>query len=199
MLELKSVKEIVSALTWLSTLGLSDIKDVKAEVKDLIAELSKSLTSLWDVATQIASIEKNDFGTISFNKVYDYFMKFYVGDWNISPARTHCGNVERAVGRIKFKISKRLHADLGKWSEVDAQVREIVERDGDILYEYDESIRKLDAKMREIKDLLNQNKRSRPKVLYFELKDSLEDDIRVLREGINRMENAINVVNKLVG
>lgn len=199
MLELKSVQEIVGALKWLSTLGLSELKDVKTDVTDLIAELSKSLTNLWEVVTQTTKIKKKKFGKESFDDVYDYFLTFYSGDWNISPARTHCGNVERTVGRIKFKLAKILHTDLGKWSEVDEKLKDIVNQDSDILYDYDQSIRKLDSEMKKIKALLDDGKRSKAKVRYYELKANLESDIRLLRNGIKNMEKALDRVNKVAG
>ena len=197
--ELQSLGEILKTLKWLSTLGLSELKDVKMDVIDLISELSKSLTSLWEVVTQATNIKKKKFGKESFGTAYDYFLGFYAGDWNISPARTHCGNVERAVGRIKFKVGKILHTDLGKWNEVDEKLKEIVDGDGVILYEYDQSIKNLDSEMNQIKTLLDKDKDSEAKTRYYDLKAKLESDIRFLRKGIKRMEMAIDHVNKVAG
>lgn len=126
-------------------------------------------------------------------------MRFYVGDWNISPARTHCGNVERTVERIKFKLPKILHTELGKWDEVDEQLEQIVAQDGNILREYDASINKLDSNLREIKVLLEQEAFVVGKQKYYGLKKNLEADIRRLKSGVERMEQASNHINKIVG
>jgi hypothetical protein len=213
MLELKSVEGIVNALAWISSLGLSEVKGVKTDVEELISELSKSLVNLWEVVKTVTAIDDGEFTKEKFEGIYDYFINFYVGDWNISKARTHCGNVERTADRIKFKFVKVLHTDIGKWNEADEKLQLIVDRDGQILHEYDASISKIDSSLREIKDLLEEENSSvsqrkyfglkkNPSVSqrkYFGLKKEMEDDIRQLKNGINAMEQAYNHINQILG
>lgn len=199
MLELKTVQEIIEALKWISTLGNSDIKEVKNDVEELVSELSKSLANLWDVVCQVTSIKEDEFSKESFSAVYDYFVEFYLGMGNLMPARTYCGNVRRTVGRIKFKFAKFLHTDVGKWDEVDAALRKIVKRDGDILAEYETSIRKLDYELKEIKGLLVKKEVVAGKNRYFGLKSDLEDNIRLLKSGTEEMSRALDHINSLAG
>jgi hypothetical protein len=198
MLELGTIKEIVKALEWIATLGKSEIKDYKNEVNDLISELSKSLTNLWDVVKQLTAIKEKNFSKDSFHEVYDYFFSFYAGDWNISPARTHCGNVIRSTNRIKFKVSKRLHGDLGRWKEIDKKIDFIGSADPVILDEYDGSIQKIDSRLKEIRKAID-NDIEDAKKQYFSLKDNLRSDIRFLKNGVKKMEIAIDHVNKHTG
>jgi len=199
MLELGSVKEIIKVLEWIATFGHSDIERIKSDINDLISELSKSLANLWDVVTQVTSIKEDAFSEKSFEQIYDYFFKFYVGDWNISPARTHCGNVERTVKRIKFKVAEFFHTNIGKWDEVDGKLKLIVDRDGKILREYDASINTLDSSLKEVRALLQNGDIVSAKRKYYSLKSDLESDIQVLSEGVKRMEQASSHVNKLAG
>jgi hypothetical protein len=100
MLELGSVKTAIEGLMWLCTLGKSEVKSVKKEAAELIQDLSKSLTSLWDVTTQMTNIPANKFDKELFETRWDYFFRYYLGPENISKARTHCGNVTRDMDRI---------------------------------------------------------------------------------------------------
>ena len=73
MLELESVREIVSTLKWMLTLGASEIKQVKEDIRELIQELSKSLTNLWDLTTKITTLPEGELNKASFETLYDYF------------------------------------------------------------------------------------------------------------------------------
>jgi hypothetical protein len=199
MLDLASVKAIVGALRWISTLGKSDVKDVQKEVDELIAELSKSLTSLWDLTKSITAIPEEQFSKKRFVEVQDYFTTFYAGDHNISAARTRCGNVERSVGRIIFKLTHFLHTDVGKWGEAWTQLREIVHTDGQILEDYDKSVAKIHKRLGAIRADLDARKKKAPRDSYYKLKDDLREDVEQLRKGVEQMEKALGRVRRVSG
>lgn len=198
MLKLTSIQEIIKALVWISSLGLSEVKGAKDDIKELISQLSSSLVNLWKVVKTVTAIDESEFTNKRFEDIYDYFVEYYVGDWNISQARTHCGDVERTAKRIKSKFVRVLHTDIGKWEEVEEQLKLIVNCDGEILQEYDASINKIDSSLREIKDLLKGNS-SIGEQKYFSLKKEIEDDIKQLKKGVNVMEQAFNHINRIVG
>lgn len=199
MLESGTVLEIIKALKWISTLGYSDIREAKNDVAELVSELSKSLVNLWDVVCHVTRIKEDEFSIESFSAVYDYFVEFYLGTGNLMPARTYCGNVRRTVGRIKFKFAKFLHTDLGKWDEVDEALKKIVKGDGEILDEYEASIRKLDYELKEIKGLLEKKEVEAGRSKYFGLKSDLENDLRLLKSGTEEMNRALDHINALAG
>src|SRR5262249_9722910 len=123
------VKAIVKALTWLLTLGRSDLNHMKSETRELIDHLTASLKSRWDAVKQVTSLDANTFSKHAFAPVYDYFTDYYVAPENTRAAKTHCGMVERDLKRIKFKLAKLLHTDLGKWGEADQHFAQIVGQD----------------------------------------------------------------------
>src|SRR5262245_1009020 len=157
MLTFPSIKAIVGALGWLLTLGKSEVKHVQDEIGDLIRELSKSLVSLWDVTVTITGIPEAEFSATSFEEKWDYFVRFYVGPQNISVARTHCGKVQRAIGRITFKLAKVFDTDLGKWREATEKFRDIVDADRHLLEDYDTCIETLRSRLEGIRGDLKDN------------------------------------------
>ena len=199
MLELESVREIVSTLKWMLTLGASEIKQVKEDIRELIQELSKSLTNLWDLTTKITTLPEGELNKASFETLYDYFVTFYVGPENISTARTHCGNVERGVNKIRFKLAKFFHTDIGKWNEAGDKLRKIVGADFAILRQYDSCIDTLDARLRSIRDQLEAGSVDTARQSYASLKRDLETDIRELNDGRKTMDAALGHVARIVG
>jgi hypothetical protein len=159
MLDLSSIKASVDAIAWIATLGGSDVRNVRDETDELLQELSRSLKSLWDVTREITRLSPSDFNEKSFEAVYDYFKGFYLDPADISKARTHCGNVERTVGRIKFKLASILHTDMGKWEETSQHLGTIIGQDGNILDSYDRSIAVLNAVLQDIYERLVQGDR----------------------------------------
>ena len=117
---------------------------------------------------------------------------------NISPSRTNCGNVIRSKNRIKFKVSKKLHGDLGRWEEVDKKIEFIGNADPVILDEYDSSIQKIDNRLQEIRKAIDYDIESAKKQ-YLCLKNDLKSDIRFLKNGVKKMVIAIDYVNKHTG
>jgi hypothetical protein len=198
MLPFSSIKSIVGALGWLLTLGKSDVKHVQDEIEDLIRELSKSLVSLWDATVTIAGIPEAGFNATSFEEQRDYFMRFYLGPQNISVARTHCGNVQRAIDRITFKVAKVFHTDLGKWREATTKFRDIVNADGQLLTDYDACIETLRGRLESIRHELD-NDVAKAKQAYAALKRELEGDIQQLHLGIKAMKAASDHIRRVVG
>ena len=139
MLDLASIKEIAAALTWLLTLGASEIKHVKIQTEELIQHLSASLVNLWDVTLQVTRLTEQDFNRQNFEDVWNYFFRYYLDPENISKARTHCGEVARDIDRITFKLTTILRADIGKWSEAKEKFKQIVDEDGIILFSFQHS------------------------------------------------------------
>ncbi len=199
MLELGSVQEILKTLKWVLTLGQSDVKDVKDEIDELIRELSASLTNLWDITTKVSEIRDADFTQERFEVIRDYFLRFYFGQQNVSSARTHCGNVERDVERIKFKLFKFLHTDIGRWKEVDDKLAGIVDVDVDILRHYDNCIDSLDQRLTGIKEKLDKGQLDTAKASYKELKRDLESDIRELNLGVQTMRQGLDHIRTIAG
>ena len=60
MLDLGSVRAIIDTFSWMLTLGHSDVARVKTEIDELIRELSKSLTSLWDIVREVTKTPEAD-------------------------------------------------------------------------------------------------------------------------------------------
>lgn len=199
MLELASIAEITKTLKWIITLSASEIKDIKNNVNELIADLSESLVSLWDVVSEVTNINDDEFTKDSFDVMYDYFFKFYLGDWNIKRARTHCSKVNRTTGKIKFKVSKFLHTDLGKWDEMDEKLKLITMIDDNILDEYDKSIKKIDTELKNVKRLLEENNLESANQAYRSIKTGLEKDLYTLRSGVTIMEEALDHVSNVSG
>jgi hypothetical protein len=199
MFEFTTIKGIIDSFSWILTLGKSELVHVKSETNEVISELSKSLRSLWDVTKEIANLSEVDLTKEQFEDRWDYFFSFYVGDQNISAARTHCGNVMRDVERIKFKLAKILHTDIGRWRDVDKALISIIEEDPVILENYDACIASLENRMSEIRGHFDAGDVVLARQSYATLKQDIEDDIRQLREGIVTMEQAIDHVNRISG
>jgi hypothetical protein len=199
MFEFKTINGIMESLNWIITLGKSDIDGVKEETNELIRELSKSLKNLWDITKEITKIPVNHLTKEKFDDRYDYFFTFYLGDENISAARTHCGNVLRDVKRIKFKLAKILHTNIGKWKEADEKLNSIVEEYPNILEDYNKSIASLESRMKEIRAHFDSRDVASARQSYATLKRDLENDIKRLRKGVLIMEEAIEHVNKITG
>jgi hypothetical protein len=199
MFDLTSISNIIKSLNWILTLGKSDIVHVQKETDNLIRELSKSLTNLWDVTRELTKHSESDFTKERFDEAYDYFYSFYLGHENISTARTHCSTVQRDVGRIKFKIAKILHTDIGKWTDVDQKLSGIVDADDAILGDYDNCIDTLYNRVQVIRHHLDAGDVDSARQGYGSLKRDLENDIEQLRQGVATMEAAINHVRKFAG
>lgn len=199
MLDLTSIKNIIDTLNWILTLGKSDLVQVQNETDELIRELSASLIHLWDVTTEITKSSASAITEVEFENTYQYFYRFYLGDPNISIARTHCSNISRDVDRIKFKLANILHTDIGKWSEIDLQLSSIIHNDIDILMDYDNCIKTLHDRMLAIRGNFKTGDTASAQKLYSTLKKELENDIEQLRLGVATMEKAINHVRKTSG
>ena len=199
MFDLMTIQGIIGTLKWVLTLGKSEVIHVKKETDEVINEPSKSLMNLWDIMKEITNLSEVDFTKEQFENRYDYFLNFYFGDRNISAARTHCGNVVREVDRIKFKLAKILHTNIGRWEEADKKLSYLKEADPVILYDYDSCISSLHDRMKLIKGHFDAGEVTSAMQSYSTLKIDLENDINQLREGVETMELAINHINKIAG
>lgn len=199
MLELSSIKVIVDFFAWTITLGATDVAKAKEETKQLLESLSRSLTSLWDVTTEVTRLKPGEFNKDTFERVYDYFRRFYLNPEDIERARSHCGDVGRHIGRITYKISTILHADLGKWNEARSKLDRIVGWDDDILASYGNSISWLDSQLKEIRGTLDAGNESLALSKYSSLKAKLEKDIEVLHCGVKVMREADKHIREITG
>jgi hypothetical protein len=179
--------------------GASDLKSVRDETDQLIRDLSASLVNLWDVVSTLSGMKPDELQPESFEKLYQYFYRFYLGPENLSAARTHCGNVERAVGKIKFKLSQFLHTDLGKWAEADSKLSAIVTADPVILGEYDQVIESIHQQLKEVRKAFASGDHQKARGLYAELLTGLEPDIEGMRKGVARMKESLEHVRKISG
>jgi hypothetical protein len=180
-------------------LGKGAVKHVQDEIEDLIRELSKSLVSLWDVTVTITGIPETEFKEASFEENWDYFQRFYLGPQNISVARTHCGNVQRAIDRITFKVAKVFHTDLGKWGEATEKFRDIVDADRQLLTDYDTCIETLRGRLAGIRGDLEDKDVPEAGRAYAALKHELEGDIQQLHQGIKAMKAASDHIRGVIG
>jgi len=198
MLDLASIKEIVATLSWLLTLGASEIKHVKFQTEELIHHLSASLVSLWDVTLQVTRLTEQDFSRQNFESISDYFFRFYLDPANISKARTHCGEVARDIDRILFKLTTILRTDIGKWDEAKKNFDKIVYDDGKILSSFQRSIDTLKAELEAVRDKLNAGDIDAAKHLYFGLKGKLTADITKMNASVKVMQQALEHVRRVV-
>ena len=199
MLDLTAVQAIIGFLNWTLTLGKSDLEHVQKETDELIRDLSASLTNLWDVTVEVTKFADTTVTKEDFEGVYDYFYQFFLGDENVSSARTHCGHVERDVGRVKFRLAKALQTDIGEWTEVDQKLSGIIHQDGRILTDYDNCIDTLHDKLRKIQQDFDSGAVAAARESYSTLKRGLRDDIEQLRLGVKAMDEAINHVRTVSG
>jgi soluble cytochrome b562 len=199
MLDLSSIKEIVSQLSWLLTLGASETKHVKTQLEELVHHLSASLVSLWDATCEITRLTEADFTKDRFEVVHDYFFSFYLAPGQISKARTHCAEVKRDIQRIKFKLARILHTDVGKWADAEERFRRIVDEDGIILSSYQHCMDELKRHLDTIHDSLKQGNLDAAKRDYFSLKNSLRDDIAEMDQGVKTMEATLEHIRGIIG
>lgn len=199
MLDLFGVQKTITALDWILSLGKSELIYVQSQTTSLIHELSMSLTSLWEITSDISSIPKAEFNAERFGAIYDYFYTFYLSNDNIASARTHCSNVVREVKRIKFKLGKLLHTDLGRWQEADQKLDLMQLTDGLILKEYDACLSNLYSRLQDIRFDIENNDIASGLQAYLSLKQDLEVDIEQLRLGVKKMEAALNHVQTITG
>jgi hypothetical protein len=107
--------------------------------------------------------------------------------------------VERAVGRIKFKLAQFLHTDLGKWTEADDKLSEIVTADPVILGEYDSAIDNLHCRLKEVREGFASSDVQKARNLYSQLLTDLEPDIERMRTGVSQMKDALERIQRISG
>lgn len=198
-MDLSSIKHIAEAISWFLTLGKSDLRQVRTETEELLNDLRKSLVNLWDVTTEVTRLAPDEVTVKSFSPIRDYVYRFYLNPHDISAARTHCGNVERDVERITFKLSTLLHSDLGKWKHARTALRNIIDFDGTLTTSYDKCIKTIWVNVEAILDDLKSRRTKAGREKYKQLRRDLESDVAELKKYMTEMEDAARHLWKVAG
>jgi hypothetical protein len=198
LLDLTIAKATVEAFAWLMSLGASEIKHVKDETQELLNHLAKSLRSLWDITNEVARLSDEDFRS-RFQGVYKYFKDFYYDPEHIEKARTHCSDLDRDIGRIKFKLSVFLRTDIGKWRQAKEGLRHTVLEDHAYINAYKQNFKLLNSKLNEINNLLRENKEKEALAAYQALRIDLSEDLDHLNDYIERMREADTYIRQIAG
>lgn len=204
MLDLGMITTIIGAITWLHSFGKEDIKGVKQETEELLSDLAKSLVNLFDITQSInelsqrlPSLSDAEF-TAAFRDVQGYAERFYFNDEAISSARTHCGDVERDIERIKFKIVNFLRVDLGRWKEADQSFDQIVHDDNRLLQEYEDNVNRLKQGLVAVASFIEKAAVAEARRRYEALGSSLQKDLDELRKGVDEMKSTYAFVRGIV-
>jgi len=198
MLDLTTARPIVEGLNWMITLGSSEIKNVKVEMRELLGHLSKSLLSLWDVTQQVSSLSDEHFAN-GFESVYTYFKRFYYDPENLERARTHCTDVSRDVDRITFKLSMLFRTNLGKWSDAEECLRLCLLGDASYIEEYNKNFETLNRELSTVHALVREGKEEEAEQAYRGLRQRLCDDMDHLNAYIKRLREADDHIRRIVG
>lgn len=199
ILDLWGLRQSASILKWLANWEPTHVKVVQQEMDDLVNNLTMSLKNLHTAVCEITDLPPEKLDRKSFEAKYDYFINFYLGHENISMARTHCGNVERDVKRMRFKLERAGFTDVGEWQSVDQFIDEIKSGDDMLLQSYDNSVSEIQRRLDGIKTELESGNVSEARSKYLQLKKDLTADILELNKGKNAMERAKNHLRKVLG
>ena len=189
-MDLISSAGIAKAFEWFATLGRAELRQVRHDAEELLGDMRKSLVSLWDVATEVTRLEPEELTTQTFKTVFEYFVRFYLNPTNISAGRTHCGNVERDVERITFKLSALLHSDLGRWSDAKSHLNDVIVNDIVITTSYDRSIAEIHQHLQAINQAFQVGDDATARTRYSAMCTSLKPDILQLEQYVAVMEKA---------
>jgi predicted AAA+ superfamily ATPase len=196
---LQSLKVYADAFAWLITLGTSEVKGVKEDIEKLIALSSASLLSFHELAREISETDSTKLTSKSFRNIHDYFREFYFGKKNISEARTHCGNVERQLNKITFRLPRLLHTNLGKWKDAKRHFKEITLDDGKIVRAFVHATTELDREFKAIANLLNTRKTKEARGRYAVLRSIVDMEADEINRTISAMNDAYSHIQKTVG
>lgn len=199
MFSLWDIKGILNLLETLHTFGRDELAGVQEETEELIRDISRSLVSLYDIVTEVTRLKVEEFDEESFDEIYKYFYRFYLNPEDIYKARTHCSNLKRNVGRIKYKLALLPRTDIGKWNDVSMNIESNQDLDEEILRDYNRSIDSLKERLDEIHNKLSEGDCSAGTDIYRRLKDDLYSDIEQLRTAVSKMKAVAAHVREISG
>ena len=198
LLDLNPIKPILEGIEWLCTFSARDVQEVKDEWQELLGHLSKGIVSLWKITREVARLSDQDFQA-GFPKLYEYFKDAYYDPQAFAAVRIHCGNLDKSLKDLRFKLSVVLRTDLGKWKDARESLRIGLLEDRNYEQEYRRNFELLNTRLNEINSVLNENKPGEALEKYKALRKQLSGDLDYLNAHVQKIREADSQFRSITG
>jgi hypothetical protein len=197
-LNLPTINPILDGLNWILSLSSSDTKNLKEEIEELIADLSKSLRGLWNITREISNFPDENLER-NFPCLYTHFKCFYYGNEAFQAVRTHCSSLQRDLDRVRFKVSFFIRADLGKWKDANNSLQFGLLNDINYENDYRQNYENLNTRLSEINESFRGGHSEQASQLFTLLKKDLQQDLDYLHNHIKVLEDTNEHIRINVG
>ena len=180
-----------NAVKWLANFGKDDLRDVKLEINSLLNELWATYRADTELRRQITSLKDDEFKD-HFSAYYHHWTDHYFDSEDFSRTRTHCGEIRRRVGSLKFKLVRRGRANLGAWAELDNHFSNLMNVDDFLTEEFENRLKNIQEQIDVVYHLYDDHKKTREDKLaaFRALKSKIKAEEQSFKNDINAMEQA---------
>ncbi len=190
MFDVTALQTLLEPLGWFLTLGKSDTKEMRTEIQELLHHTGQSVRTLIELETTLAGLNEQTLTKDSFYNVYLHCKYTYTGNDAPELARTHCSDIRRDIRRISFKAAKLFRTEWGEWKNVGNSFSKLENADLAFLEEFGSSLRRVDAELDVVNDLLKKDDKAAAWTRFSGLRDDIRSDVESLRTVIERLRQA---------
>jgi hypothetical protein len=197
MLSIGQIKFLSETFDWFLNIGAADAKKMRDELQDLLGHCAQTIKAAAELAEALYQIKAEEFSEDTFRPIFLHCVKNYTSPEAARRARSHCTDIERDVGRIKFRLAKVLRADDLQWKSLDQQFAKFADADGDFLVQFEHDMQLVQTELQEILGLAQTDCRQAWQK-YEKLRTTLMADLSKLTAELKKMREAEDHIRRIL-
>ena len=197
MLSIGQIKFLSETFDWFLNIGAADAKKMRDGLQDLLGHCAQTIKAAAELAEALYQIKAEEFSEDTFRPIFLHCVKNYTSPEAARQARSHCTDIQRDVGRIKFRLAKVLRADDLQWKSLDQQFARFADADGDFLVQFEHDMQLVQTELQEILGLTQTDCRQAWQK-YEKLRTTLLADLSKLTAELKKMREAEDHIRKIL-